>query len=274
MTEAQIERPGPTAEFYAEWKGSALRSVVEQVEWVYRRRIDDRTDPSGVEWLNDLIKNGARGCGHIDNEMHREILGNSLSDSELEQFLVAYYWGSNYGFNKVVLPNTLRSSRNGLFRSYLKGIIREEMTPRSHWRIFEQFLATLGVQAGDMPPSAGTFIQRNSAGYQAELGHAVGYALAVEVESDFQLSLVAVALMERYPEQMAQTEFFDIHLDASGEEEHARATCQTIEAMIEAGEYQRSDIENGFRQAIRDTRDFMEAMRREVKGEDEFRRAG
>lgn len=274
MAETQLEQLGPTAHFFAESKSNVFGSVTEQLEWIYKRRIDDRADPSSVDWLNDLIKNGARGCEHIDNEMHVEILGNLLSDSELEKFLAAYYWGSNYGFNKIVLPNTLRSSRNELFRSYIKGIIREEMTPSSHWRIFERFLASLGFQAGDMPRSAEIFIQRNSAGYQADLGHAVGYALAVEVESDFQLSLIALALLARYPEQMAATEFFDIHLDSSGEEEHARATCQTIEMMIEAGEYQRSDIEKGFRQAILDTRDFMEAMRQDVKGERELQKAG
>jgi hypothetical protein len=87
------------------------------------------------------------------------------------------------------------------------------------------------------------------------------------VESDFQLSMIALALTKKYPEGMWKTNFFDVHLDSSGEEEHARATCETIESMIAAGEYTREDIEAGFHQAIIDTRDFMLAMLRDVRGE-------
>ncbi|MHA6757415.1 hypothetical protein [Streptacidiphilus sp. PAMC 29251] len=127
-------------------------------------------------------------------------------------------------------------------------------------------MESLEFDLGEMPQSAQEFVAKNSAGYQAELGHAIGYALAVEVESDFQLSLISLPLLTRYPEKTAETLFFDIHLDSSGEEEHARATCETVEKLLAAGEVDRADIEAGFTQAILDTRDFMLAMLHEVKG--------
>jgi len=267
MTREEHMELGPTDAFVARSDSRTFGSPGEHLEWIYERRIDDRADPSSVAWLNDLIKNGAREHDHIRNGMHLALLGQELSEEQMARFLDAYYLGSNYGFNRMVLPETLHRSRNELYRRYIKAIIKEEMTPSSHWGIFQRFMDDLGFPVSDeMPASAEAFVAKNRAGYQADLGHAVGYALAVEVESDFQLSMLAVALMARYPEQMRRTEFFDIHLDPTGEEQHARQTCETIEKMIDAGEYQRGDIEVGFHQAIIDTRDFMEEMLREVRG--------
>ena len=267
MTQQHDDGRGPAQALFAEAAARGEEPAAEHLEWLYRTRIDQRKDPSSLEWLNRLIKGGARGLGHIDNPMHVAIADGSLSDAEFEQFLAAYYWGSNYGFNKTVLPGTLRNATNGWYREYIKNIIREEHTPSSHWRIFELYMRNLGFDVGEVPASANAFIRKNTAGYQAELGHAIGYALAVEVESDFQLSLIALALMKRFPQATAETEFFDIHLDSTGEEEHARMTCGAVEQLLEAEQIGREDVEAGFVQAIVDTREFMRAMHEELKAE-------
>lgn len=264
MTQQQEHVRGPAQALFAEAATRGRQSAAAHLDWLYRTRIDQRTDPSALSWLNRLIKDGARGLGHIDNAMHLAIADGSLSEREFAQFLAAYYWGSNYGFNKSVLPGTLRNATNDWYRQYIKNIIREENTPRSHWRIFEQYMQTLGFALGEVPPSAAAFISKNAAGYKADLGHAIGYALAVEVESDFQLSLIALAVMKRFPQATAQTIFFDIHLDATGEEEHARMTCAAIEQLLDAQQISREQVEAGFIQAIIDTRDFMLAMREEL----------
>jgi hypothetical protein len=244
MTQQQENEQGPARALFAEATAREFETATERLEWLYGTRIDQRKDPSALEWLNRLIKGGARGLGHIDNAMHVAITDGSLSDGEFAQFLAAYYWGSNYGFNKTVLPGTLKSTGNDWYREYIKNIIRE---------------------LGEPPESAQDFVRKNTAGYQAELGHAIGYALAVEVESDFQLSLIALALMKRFPRATAETIFFDIHLDSSGEEEHARMTCGAVEQLLDAGQIHREDVEAGFVQAIVDTRDFMLAMHEEVR---------
>jgi hypothetical protein len=265
MTQDQLTELGPAQALLAEETARGPEPAVAHLEWIYHRRIDERQDPSSLDWLNQLIKGGARGLGHIDNPMHVAITDASLSDAELAQFLAAYYWGSNYGFNKTVLPTTLKSTDNDWYREYIKNIIREENTPSSHWGIFKRYMQSLGVELGEMAESSRAFIEKNTSGYQAELGYAIGYALAVEVESDFQLSLIGLALLKRYPVQTTETNFFDIHLDSTGEEEHARATCETVERLLGAGVISRTDVEAGFRQAIVDTRDFMLAMYQELK---------
>jgi hypothetical protein len=264
MTQQHDDGRGPARALFAEAAARGPESATEHLEWLYRTRIDQRKDPSALEWLNRLIKGGARGLGHIDNAMHVAISEDALSDTEFAQFLAAYYWGSNYGFNKTVLPGTLKSTANDWYREYIKNIIREEHTPSSHWRIFQEYMRSLDFDLGDVPDSADAFIRKNSTGYQAELGHAIGYALAVEVESDFQLSLIALALMKRFPRATAETIFFDIHLDSSGEEEHARMTCGAVEQRLDAGQIRREGVEAGFVQAIVDTRDFMLAMYEEL----------
>jgi hypothetical protein len=264
MTQQQENAQGPARALFAEAAAREFETATERLEWLYRTRIDQRKDPSALEWLNRLIKGGARGLGHIDNAMHVAITDGSLSDGEFARFLAAYYWGSNYGFNKTVLPGTLKSTGNDWYREYIKNIIREENTPSSHWGIFKRYMQDLGFELGEPPESAQDFVRKNTAGYQAELGHAIGYALAVEVESDFQLSLIALALMKRFPRATAETIFFDIHLDSSGEEEHARMTCGAVAQLLDAGQIHREDVEAGFVGAIVDTRDFMLAMHEEV----------
>lgn len=240
-------------------------AVRDTADWIYRQRIEGRSDPSSRTWLNELLRRGMRGLDHIDNPMYLDVLTNRLSYEEMERFLSAYYWGSGYGFQQVVLPVVLEMEGNPLWSSYIEGIVHEENTPRSHCGIFRAFVESVGCDVGTMPESARTFIDAMLAGYRQNLGFAIGYALGIETEADFQISLIAVPFLARFSEQMAETEFFDLHMSADGEEEHARATCRTIETLLDAGMCQPTEIERGFTQAIVDTRDYMLDIRTAVK---------
>ncbi|MHA6757416.1 hypothetical protein [Streptacidiphilus sp. PAMC 29251] len=51
MTDTQLEQRGPALSLLAESSSQSFDSTVDYLEWLYGRRIDDRADPSSLEWL-------------------------------------------------------------------------------------------------------------------------------------------------------------------------------------------------------------------------------
>lgn len=230
------------------------RSAANQL---YRERIVSRDDPSSLPWLSQLLKHGMLELDHIDNPMYLTLLEGNMSSSAFESFLRPYYWGSSQGFNKKVLPAALKAHSNENWRGYIKSIIREENTPSCHSTMFSNFVQSLGYDVGDRPDTAQRFVDKLIAGYSATLGFALGYALGVETEADFQIAVIHSALLKQFPNVIARDEFFTIHMDESGEEAHAKATCESIEALIADGTIEASQVRDGFNAAVLDTRDFV-----------------
>ncbi|TPG90018.1 hypothetical protein EAH72_30815 [Pseudomonas caspiana] len=230
------------------------RSAANQL---YRERITSRDDPSTLPWLNWLLKHGMLDLEHIENPMYLTLLDGKMSSSAFESFLPPYYWGSSQGFNKKVLPAALKAHSNENWRGYIKSIIREENTPSCHSTMFSNFVQSLGYDVGERPDIAQRFVDKLIAGYSATLGFALGYALGVETEADFQIAVIHNALIKQFPNVIARDEFFTIHMDESGEEAHAKATCESIEQLIADGTIDESQVKDGFNAAIADTLDFV-----------------
>lgn len=232
----------------------AARSTANQL---YQERIGLRADPSSLPWLNQLLKYGILELAHIENPMYLTLLDGKISSAAFEAFLQPYYWGSSQGFNKKVLPAALKAHANENWRAYIKSIIREENTPSCHSTMFGNFVQSLGYNVGECPETAQRFVNKLIIGYSATLGFAIGYALGVETEADFQIAVIHCALVRRFPHVVYQDMFFTIHMDESGEEAHAKATCELIETLIADGTIDASQVRGGFNAAVLDTREFV-----------------
>ncbi|AXE36236.1 hypothetical protein [Chromobacterium phragmitis] len=253
-------------EFYADYVVSAAdMSATERATWLYKTRVGNRKDASTLGWLNELLRTGMARLGHIANDMYCDLLDGRMSHEGWSLFLREYYWGSGYGFQRVVLPAAAKGSSNDIWRTYIKSIIYEENMPSSHCDMFKTFMQSIGVEVGDLPGSAAAFNQKMLSGYSGSLGHSMGYALGIETEADFQIALLFVSLRAEYEEQVEHTEFFRIHMSESGEELHAQETCASIEQLLDQGLCTEAEIKQGFRQAIVDTRDYMLAIRASVR---------
>lgn len=251
---------------YADYLAStAGMSASERATWFYKTRVGNRKDASSLGWLNDLLRTGMMGLDHVTNDMYCDLLDGRMSHKEWGLFLREYYWGSGYGFQRVVLPAAAKGWSNDVWRTYIKSIIYEENMPSSHCDMFKAFMQSIDVEVSDIPESAAAFNQKMLAGYGATPGYSLGYALAVETEADFQIALLFAALRAEYEEQVEHTEFFRIHMSEYGEELHAQETCAAIEQLLEQGMCAETEVKQGFRQAIVDTRDYMRAIRASIR---------
>lgn len=239
-------------------------SAPRRAAWLYDQRIGKRKDASSTFWLNELLRTGALDLDYVDNAMYCDLLDSTLTHKEIGQFLREYYWGSGYGFQRIVLPAAVKGFENDVWRTYIKSIIYEENTPSSHCEMFKAFIESLDFEVGDLPEHAAAFNDKMLAGYSVSLGHSLGYALGIETDADYQIALVYLSLRARYQEQVDLTEFFQVHISEYGEELHAQQTCHSIEEFLNQRLCTREEIEQGFRQAIVDTRDYMGAIRASI----------
>ncbi|MCF5162947.1 hypothetical protein GIW45_02265 [Pseudomonas congelans] len=237
-----------------ETESGTARSAAKRL---YQERIGSRDDPSSLSWLNQLLKYGMLDLRHIENPMYLTLLDGKMSPAAFESFLRPYYWGSSQGFNKKVLPAALKAHTNDNWRAYIKSIIREENTPSCHSTMFSNFVQSLGYDVGERTDTAQRFVEKLIVGYSATLGFALGYALGVETEADFQIAVIHSALVRQFPNVVAQDEFFTIHMEESGEEAHAKATCESIEILIANCTIDASQVKDGFNASIIDTREFV-----------------
>jgi hypothetical protein len=255
-----------TTEVYLKYLANTVdMSTAERAAWFYETRVGNRKDASSLGWLNSLLRTGMVGIDHINNAMYCDLLGGQLTHEEWGKFLREYYWGSGYGFQRIVLPAAVKGSGNDIWRAYIKSIIHEENTPESHCGLFKSFIESLGFEIADMPESSDVFNKKMLEGYTGSLGHSLGYALAIETEADFQVALIFAALRAHYEQHVENTSFFHIHMSEYGEELHAQETCRAIEQLLKQGLCTQSEIEQGFQRAIIDTRDYMRAIRASVR---------
>lgn len=242
---------------FAKTQDTVLDNARSAANQLYRERIASRDDPSTLPWLNRLLKHGILELDHIENPMYLTLLDGKMSSRALGSFLCTYYWGSSQGFNKKVLPAALKAHTNESWRAYIKSIIREENTPSCHSTMLSNFIQSLGFDVGERPLTAQRFVDKLITGYSETLGFALGYALGVETEADFQIAVIHRALIEQFSNIIICDEFFTIHMDESGEEAHAKATCESIEKLIVEGTIDANQVKDGFNSAIADTREFV-----------------
>ncbi|OGT15252.1 MAG: hypothetical protein A3I12_03700 [Gammaproteobacteria bacterium RIFCSPLOWO2_02_FULL_38_11] len=244
-------------EYYNQIKHGNVNQVAEKL---YNLRITSREAPSSLPWLNNLLRDRLHKHDHHINPMYIDLLANRLDKQRLEAFISEYYWGSGYGFQREVINLVYKTTDDESFKEYLKLILIEEQKPRPHYMIFQEVITALGFQLKQRKPISLKFVQNQHEGYSSNVYHAFGYALGIEVEADYQISLLACALSNLYPDEISTHEYFEIHIDTSGEEMHAKETCLSIEKLIQSEQ----DIQTvifGFDTAIRDTGTFLHEIR-------------
>ena len=158
---------------------------------------------------------------------------------------------------REVMPLALNAYQEPLWLAYIRQIRLEESKPRNHAILFEEFMTSVGVTPEPPRAPALEFIAASKRGYTRNLPHSCGYALAVEVEADYQIAVVAAFARRSFGAGAVDANtWFDIHLDATGEEEHARQTVVLSEVAVkDAADFQEFVL--GFEHACRDTERFM-----------------
>jgi hypothetical protein len=194
----------------------------------------------------------------LTNSMYERLLQGDLNLKALELFFNDYFFASAKGFLKSVLPQAIKAHKDELWKEYIQQIITEECTPRPHYLIFQDFLRNCELSP-KQPIIADQFICNMIAGYRSDIPFALGYALGIEVEADYQICLLNDCLNHYFPREMEKTTWFDIHLDEAGEEEHAKITVEVIEHFCKT-EDSINYLQQGFLQACNDTNSFMEGL--------------
>jgi hypothetical protein len=244
-------------DFYTEHKNLSAPMFAEKL---YHLRVSSRKSPSSQAWLNHLYKYRIFELRHHVNPMYIDLLESKLDFRAMEIFLSEYYWGSGYGFQREVINNAYKVTIIPAFKEYLKLILREEQNPRQHYIIFQEYIASLGMKILDRQDASVVFSHKQLRGYNEDICSAFGYALGIEVEADYQISLLSCALSNGYRDSLYDNEFFELHLDFSGEEAHAIETCRAIEQSMKS-EADAEKVRSGFDQAITDTGLFLSAIR-------------
>lgn len=111
------------------------------------------------------------------------------------------------------------------------------------------------------PPGeiAQTFVERSIAGYTKNLAYSCGYALLVEIEADYQIALLAKFTDSIYGSGNYNTTYFEVHMNETGEEEHARRTILLAESLVKNDKDYEQFLQ-GFNQSLQDTKDFVESI--------------
>ncbi len=196
----------------------------------------------------------------LHNRMYQRLVGGDLQDEQTRIFLSEYYHGSISGFLKTVMPVALKAHPSPLWSDYIKQIRIEESTPKNHAVLFEEFLESVGMSVQEPVKPSLDFVEASKVGYSKNLPYSCGYALAVEVEADYQIAVVAEFAKAAFgADSVYGNVWFDAHLDETGEEEHAKQTVSMSEAVVRSdGEYR--EFVRGFKQSCSDTKSYMDSI--------------
>ncbi|HVT63351.1 MAG TPA: hypothetical protein VHD33_07705 [Legionellaceae bacterium] len=244
-------------EFYNDIKQENVLYIAEKL---YHLRISSREAPSSLPWLNHLLRAHIHEKKHHTHPMYMDLLANRLDRNMLENFISEYYWGSGYGFQREVINLVYKSTPHRAFKDYLKIILKEEQKPRPHYMIFQEVIAALKMSLKERKDISLKFVNNQYNGYSSNIYYSLGYALGIEVEADYQIALLTCALSNTYYDEVSNHEYFDIHVDTTGEEAHAKETCLWIEKLI-TSEDDTQNVISGFDMAIQDTSTFMHDIR-------------
>lgn len=243
--------------YYGEIKHESAHQIAEKL---YEIRISSREEPSSLPWLNKLLKAHIHEQGHHVHPMYMDLLANHLDRTMLEDFISEYYWGSGYGFQREVINLVYKSTPHQAFKDYLKVILREEQKPRPHYMIFQEVISALKMTLKERKDISLKFVKNQYDGYSNNIHYSLGYALGIEVEADYQIALLTCALSNSYYDEVSNHEYFEIHVDTTGEEAHAKETCLWIEKLI-ISENDAKNVIAGFDKSIRDTATFLYEIR-------------
>jgi hypothetical protein len=234
-------------------RGSSPSEILAAVR---KGRLEERTRGTESEELDEIHRRLILKDPVLTNDMYVALVRGCLAPEATSAFFTEYYHGSGRGFYREVICKAIRHFKEPLWRQYIARIIEEESKPRVHYEMFADFLEACDVAIG-APTVATRFNERMLAGFTRSLPYSLGYSLAIEVEADYQIALLAFSLAPVYEEAMLATEWFDVHLDAGGEEMHARLCLEAIERL---GPENLAEVRAGFLQSCRDTCAYMNTI--------------
>jgi len=198
----------------------------------------------------------------MKNQMYCALL-ESDNIALFEMFFHGYHYASCHSYLHEVLRSALYAHDNKIWRNYIKQIITEECQPQSHSILLKEFMDDCGFSSFENSREE-TFIDAMKKGFNHNLPFALGYSLAIEVEGGYQIALIEEACKRMFPLQTQKTIWFKIHLDPTGEEEHASFTVNTIESLVQTEE-DYHQLRQGFKQACDDTLQFMNSCYSQAK---------
>ena len=229
-----------------------------KMESILERRIKSKSRVASLDFLDRIHR--FEICEHpvLTNRMYASLIGGKLTKEGFQAFFNDYYHASCHGFFWVVLRQALGAYDNKTWRNYIKSMLAEESRPRLHSDLLKEFIEDCDMRIGESVVSQ-KFIDDMVKGFTTDIAFALGYSLAIEVEGAYQIDLIEESCSSVFPEQLKNTIWFDIHLDSTGEEEHANYAVEVIEKIVD----RESDLEKlhqGFLKGCDDTFNFMESL--------------
>ncbi|MDJ0775586.1 MAG: hypothetical protein QNJ49_19535 [Mastigocoleus sp. MO_167.B18] len=236
--------------------------LTEKMESILNRRIKSKRRVTSLDFLDRIHR--FEICEHpvLINRMYAFLLSGKLSKEGFQAFFNDYYYASCHGFFWVVLRQALDAYNNKTWRSYIKSMLAEENRPCSHADLLKKFIEDCGMKVGESVVSQ-KFIDDMVKGFTTDICFALGYSLAIEVEGAYQIDLIQESCSSLFSEQLKNTVWFDIHLDSTGEEEHANYAVEVIEEIVDS-ELGFQKLHQGFIKGCDDTFNFMESLFKHV----------
>lgn len=232
--------------------------LTEKMESILNRRIKSKRRVASLDFLDRIHR--FEICEHpvIANRMYRSLLSGKLTKEGFQAFFNDYYYASCHGFFWVVLRQALDAYSNKTWRSYIKSMLAEENRPCSHAQLLKEFIEDCGMRVGESVVGQ-KFIDDMLKGFTMDISFALGYSLAIEVEGAYQIDLIQESCSSLFSEELENTIWFDIHLDSTGEEEHANYAVEVIEKIVDS-ESGFQKLHQGFIKGCDDTFNFMESL--------------
>ena len=229
-----------------------------KMESILNRRIKSKHRVASLDFLDRTHR--FEICEHpvLTNRMYASLISGKLTKKGFQAFFNDYYHASCHGFFWVVLRQALGAYENKTWRSYIKSMLAEESRPRLHSELLKEFIEDCDMRI-DKSVVGQKFIDDMVKGFTRDISFALGYSLAIEVEGAYQIDLIQESCSSVFPEQLENTIWFDIHLDSTGEEEHANHAIEVIEKIVDS-ESGLQRLHQGFLKGCDDTFDFMESL--------------
>ncbi|WP_153009669.1 hypothetical protein [Mastigocoleus testarum] len=232
--------------------------LTEKMESILSRRIKSKRRVASLDFLDRIHR--FEVCEHpvIANRMYASLLSGKLTKEGFQAFFNDYYHASSCGLF-LAMRQSLNAYDNNDWRSYIKNMLLEETHPRLHSDLLKEFIEDCDLEVNQFPKVGEKFINDMLKGFTSDIYFALGYSLAIEVEGAYEIDLIQESCSSLFSEQLENTIWFDIHLDSTGEEEHANHAVETIEKIV----HSESDLQKlyqGFIKGCDDTFNFMESL--------------
>jgi hypothetical protein len=226
----------------------------QKMEFILNRRIQSKKRVAISDMIDTIHRFAIRGHSVLRNKMYYKLLSGNLSRNGYEAFFENYYHSYSRDLFWIVLRSALDINRQS-WSSYIKSNI-EENYPRVNSEFLKCFIEDCGLSIKE-PIIAPSFTNSILKAFTSDISFALGYCLAIEVESAYQVDLIKESCRHQFP-QSENAIWFSIHLDSIGKEE-TNYTVEVIEMMVNI-ESDNRRLRQGFLQACDDIYNFMESL--------------